>query len=339
MSGAQRYGSVWLLAATFLFSSVVFACTEAPANPAPVSRSFQVTASDSHHHPLAGVRVSLGTIDRYKTMHAVARGTTDSNGVLKFQNVPLGSFTLQFTDALGERQFRDVSVVKTGGADGLQYEWPYVNWIPLRSASALVKSNADPLRHYQVSLQGVPEGNVLGISDTDQLGRFDLPAERPGRYRVEILQPDTDSGIPTSLGTIPIEVTGDERLPALDTIYIAETSCGLQSDRICRGNAIESSCLHIVDSQGADIPIAFAKLTAKSGTVLRDRFKASAKAMFELADMASGEYEMEIFAAGFAPASVSVRSTADKASCRTPAVVTMNAIGYGCQPPAQGKVN
>lgn len=341
MSGAARHGSVWLLASAFLFSSGAFGCTEISAAPAQVSRTFDVAVSDATHKPLAGVRVSIGTLNAYKVMHTLARGTTDANGALRFQNIAVGNLTLQFTDASGDQQYRDVAVVKTGGATSLQYQWPFVNWIPLRSASALLKNNSEPLRHYQVKLLGAPGGEVLGVSDTDQYGRFDLPADQQGRYFIEVLKPDTENGTTTSLGKIPVEVTGDSALPALDTIYLAETSCGLMSDRICRAkpSVAENACFHVVDPQGADVATAYAKLISKAGVVVRDGLRSDSKADFDLSDFAPGEYELEVFANGFAPSQVTVRKSATGADCGSPAVITMNVIGYGCQPSEQRKVN
>ena len=115
--------------------------------------------------------------------------------MLNFAKLPPGKFAFQFTDDMGERQrVRRAGCSAGGERRAFEYAWPNVNWLPMRSASGILKNGNNPLRHYQVTLLGYPDANEMGTSDTDVQGRFDLPAVKAGRYWVELSQADPESG-------------------------------------------------------------------------------------------------------------------------------------------------
>jgi hypothetical protein len=340
---AGRTKSAVLLGAMLVLSSDAFSKTCSQDSPATqiVQRSFKLSVVDFQSTPKANVKVVLGSIDRYDVMHAVSTGVTDKSGVLNFAKLPPGNFSFQFTDAMGERQRVPVKVGASGGDAAFEYAWPNVNWLPLRSASGILRNGTNPLRHYQVTLLGYPDANPMGTSDTDMQGRFDLPALKPGRYWVELSQADTESGQPTRFGRIPIIVTLDNRYAAVDTIFVTENTCGLQYDQFCTRQPakLEGWCIKTVDSNGAGIPKASLSLKAQHGSLDASRFTADDNGTLRVPNLSAGDYQLEVLANGFTPVRQTVTIVPGLASCSTAVVVPMNAFGSGCAPATQGKGN
>src|SRR3569833_1619977 len=104
------------LAGTMLASMGLFAadCGTAAIPTANVGRAFKLSVYDAMFAPLANVKVTLGTIDRYNTLHPVSRGVTDTKGVLNFLKLTPGSYTLQLVDSSGERRTESVQVSANG---------------------------------------------------------------------------------------------------------------------------------------------------------------------------------------------------------------------------------
>ena len=333
---------VLLLATACLFSSSIFArqCPSAPETPR-VKRSFKLTVLDTTKAPEAGVKVVLGTVDRYRALHPVSNGVTDQDGVLNFVNLKAGEFTLQFTDRSGDRQ-RYIVQIADGGEASVEYHWPYVNWIPLRSASGILRHDSEPMRHYQVTLEGYPDGNDMGVSDTDVQGRFDLPATRPGRYYVGLSIADSRTGTPRNLGRIPISVSLDDD-PVLtpDSIFVDENACGLVYDQFCTQPAakMESWCIRTVDASEGAIANASVTLQAQHGSVGSTRLTSDEKGNVRVPNLAGGDYELQVFAKGFTPVRRIVTIVPGLASCNTATVIPMNTFGSGCAPATQGKGN
>lgn len=331
-----------MMAAGLVLSSAAFgdACPQPAATPI-VSRSFKLTIADFRSAPKSAVKVVLGTIDRYNTMHPVSNGTTDKDGVLNFAKLPLGNFSFQFTDAMNERQRYDVQVAAMGGENALEYTWPNVNWLPMRSASAILKNGTNPLRHYQVTLLGYPDANEMGVSDTDVQGRFDLPAVRGGRYWIELSQADPMSGTSKKFGRIPIIVTLDDRSAAVDAIFVAENACGLSYDQFCTRQPakLEGWCIETTDEKGSALAQASATLKSQHGSVSGSSFTSDEKGVVRVPNLAAGDYELQVFADGYTPIRQFVTIVPGLASCSTALVVPMNTLGGGCAPATPGKGN
>lgn len=331
-----------LITVALLFSLFAFAepCAQTPATPS-VKRSFKLKVTDDRNTPRHGVKVTLGTLDRYHALHPVSVGVTDTSGVLVFAKLDPGAFTLQFNDPDGERQRFDVHVAATGGDPTLDYTWVNANWISLRAASAILKSGTEPLRHYQLTLQGYPDGEDLGTSDTDLDGRFDLPAVRPGRYYVALSQPDSVSGGKKYFGRIPIIVTQDDRYPAVDTIFVEANACGLSYDQYCTQTPakLEGWCIQTVDAKGAPIPKAAATLKSLHASVGSTNLRADDTGTVRVPSLAGGDYELEIFAKSFTPVRRFLTIVPGLASCSTAIIVPMNPLGSGCAPAPPGKGN
>jgi hypothetical protein len=331
-----------VIAAALVLSSVAFGDTCPQSTTPPiVSRSFKLTVADFRSVPKAAVKVVLGTIDRYNTMHPVSTGATDKDGVLNFAKLPPGNFSFQFIDAMGERQRYDLQVGAMGGESALQYTWPNVNWLAMRSASAILKNGANPLRHYQVTLLGYPDANEMGVSDTDVQGRFDLPAVKAGRYWIELSQADPMTGTSKKFGRIPIIVTMDERSPAVDAIFVAENACGLSYDQYCTRQPakLEGWCIKTLDAKGSGIAKATATLRAQHGSLGGSMLTADENGIVRVPNLASGDYELEVFASGYTPVRQFVTIVPGLASCSTAVVVPMNTLGGGCAPATPGKGN
>jgi hypothetical protein len=334
---------VSLIIGTLLFSAAAFADTCAEVvKPTPRLRSaFKLTVLDSTNTPKADVRVALGTMDRYNAMHPVSAGVTDANGVLNFAKVKPGNLTFQFTDSSGERQWYDVEIVSDGGDASVDYSWPYVNWIPLRSAGAILMNGSSPMIHWHVTLQGYPDGNELAFGDTDAQGKFDLPASKPGRYYVELSQSESNTGTTKSLGRIPVSVTMDERYPAVDVIFVADTACGLNYDQFCvlPPAKLENACMQAVDSSGAGLPNAYAKIYSQHGFIGTSDVTADKDGKLNLSNLTAGDYQLQIFSKGHTPVRRSITIAPGAATCSTPTVIPMNSFGSGCTPASPGKGN
>lgn len=334
-----------LLMVTVIFSSTAFAdtCAQVVKETPSVSKSFKLTILDSKQAPRAGVKVALGTVDRYSAMHPVSSGITDSNGVLNFVNVKPGNLTFQLTDPGGERQWYDVQVLAEGGDATVDYNWPFINWLTVRSATGLLMKGSQPMQHLHVTLEGFPEGNELAYTDTDGQGRFDLPAEKPGRYYVELTQSESQMGTSKSLGRIPITVTLDEHYAALDAIFVEENSCGLTFDQFCSlpKAEIASGCIQTVEANGDVLPGATARLFSQRGSIGATTLNSDKDGNIKLPNLAAGDYQLQIYSRGHTPVRRVLSIATGTASCKTPMVIPMNPFGSGCAPaiPAQGKGN
>lgn len=331
-----------VLAMAALLTSIPIAaqtCGSAPAVPV-VKRSFKLTVMDSTKTPESGVKVTLGKLDQYHAMHPVSVGDTDPNGVLNFVKVPPGQYTFRFTDASGERQLFYVEVADSG-QDSVEYTWPYVMWVPVRTASAFLMSGQQPLRHYKVTLLGYPDANELGVSDTDLYGRFDLPSVSAGRYYVDVAVPDTTTGNAKSIGRIPINVTLNSRYPEVDPIFVEPSACGLVYDHYCTLPTAKAvgSCIQTVDAQGTAIPNASVTLKAKLTAVTSSSWHSDKDGNVKLPGLAAGDYDLQIFAKGYTPVRQTITLSPGEASCNTAIVIPMYEFGLGCVPPQQRKVN
>jgi hypothetical protein len=242
---------------------------------------------------------------------------------------------------MNERQRYDVQVAAMGGENALEYTWPNVNWLPMRSASAILKNGTNPLRHYQVTLLGYPDANEMGVSDTDVQGRFDLPAVRGGRYWIELSQADPMSGTSKKFGRIPIIVTLDDRSAAVDAIFVAENACGLSYDQFCTRQPakLEGWCIETTDEKGSALAQASATLKSQHGSVSGSSFTSDEKGVVRVPNLAAGDYELQVFADGYTPIRQFLTIVPGLASCSTALVVPMNTLGGGCAPATPGKGN
>jgi hypothetical protein len=242
---------------------------------------------------------------------------------------------------MNERQRYDVQVAAMGGDSALQYTWPNVNWLSMRSASAILKNGTDPLRHYQVTLLGYPDANEMGVSDTDVQGRFDLPAVKAGRYWIELSQSDPMSGTSKRLGRIPVIVTMDDRSASVDAIFVTENACGLSYDQFCTRQPakLEGWCIETTDDKGSAIAKASTTLRAQHGSVSGSSFTSDEKGVVRVPNLAAGDYELQVFANGYTPVRQFVTIVPGLASCSTALVVPMNTLGGGCAPATPGKGN
>lgn len=336
--------SRWLWVGSLVLSSVAFAdtCAEVVGATPRVNRTFKFTVLDHNKQPKSGVRVELGTLDRYNAMHPVASGVTDNNGVLNFVAVKPGNLTFQMTDRSGERQWSDIEVIGDGGESSADFSWPYVNWLPLRSATGFLLDQSEPMRHWNVTLETFPDGAQIAFSDTDNQGRFDLPADRPGRYYIELSQTDSNTGGTRSIGRVPVNVTLDEHYPAVDAIFVQSSECGLKYDQFCtlKKATLDSLCLRTVDAKGNGIA-AHARIFSKHGSVGTSEINAGEHGDLNLPPLSAGDYELQIFDKGYTPVRRTVTVQPGAQACTTPALIPLNPLGMGCaiETPAAGKGN
>ena len=335
--------SVALLAGILAASSLLFAdnCNQGSTEKPKLGRTFKLTVFDSNHSVRKGLRVSLGTFDRYHAFHPVASGTTDSDGVLNFVKVQPGVLTLQIVDNnTSERQYKDVEVLAKGGDAALEYAWPYVNWLSLRSASAYLMNYSEPMRQWNVTLESFPDAKELAEADTDIAGRFDVPARDPGRYWIELAKPDRQTGLKRSIGRIPINVTLDDRYPAADAIFVSPNACGLVYDTYCTlpTGTLKGSCIQTVDAQGTAIS-STATLVSVRGATTPVSLTADKDGYVKLPSIA-GDYELRIFARNYTPIrkKLSLATSADT-SCNNAVVIPLYPFGASCKAAPQGKGN
>ncbi|ABF41197.1 hypothetical protein Acid345_2196 [Candidatus Koribacter versatilis Ellin345] len=328
-----------LVAGILAVSSAVFAdtCGEASNSTVNLARNFRLTVTDATRATRQGIKVSLGSVDRYDTMHPVATGTTDSNGVLNFVKVVAGDYTLQMIDATTERQRRKVHVAVTGDA-AYEFSWPFVNWMQLRAASGLLHYYAEPMRHWNIALLQFPDAVEISNTDTDNQGRFDLPALSAGRYWLEVAENNTQTGIKRPVGRIPINVTLDEKLPALDSIFITTSSCGLNYDQFCTlpPEKLTGSCLQIVNSKGTAIA-ATANLISLVGSSTT-KFSTDKDGYFKLPAFV-GDYDLTIYAKDYTPVRQRIHLSPTDSTCNTAIVIPMYPFGSSCKAPLPGKGN
>ena len=253
---------VALAAFGLLFSSALPAqeCSKEKTPPPSVQPAFQLTVLDTAQQPMSGVKVTLGTVDRYQTLHPVSNGVTDQQGVLFFRSIPAGAYSFRFTDKSGDRQMYAIRVA-ANGEKAIQYAWPNVRWVNLSVAAGNLKHDDEPIRHLHVSLEDYYDGRELATSDTDLLGRFDLPYGQAGRYWMDLSATDT-AGNTASIGKIPVAIGLAGTAGNSDQIFVNRGACGIQYDQFCTipSKKIESSCIQAVDPGGAAIPKAHATL-------------------------------------------------------------------------------
>jgi hypothetical protein len=316
-------------------------CAEANTAPQKLGRTFKLTVVDSNHAPRKGLKVSLGTRDRYQAMHPIASGTTDADGVLNFVKVQPGNFALQIVDnSTGERQYKNVQIIVKGGDAGIEFPWPSVNWLSLRSASGYLMNYSEPMRHWSVTLEGFPDGNELAFADTDIAGKFDLPARNAGLYWLEFAQANRETGLKTTIGRVPVNLTLDERYPAADAIFVSPNACGLAYDQYCTlpPEALKASCIHTVDSKGTAIP-STATLVSLRGATTPVSIPADKDGYVKLPAI-SGDYELRIFAKNYTPIRQKLSlATSPDTSCNNAVVLTLNPFGASCKAAPQGKGN
>jgi hypothetical protein len=335
----RKLGYVAIAAFGLLFSSSLPAqdCSQ-PNAPAPnVQPSFQLTVTDSSGQPLAGVKVTLGTIDRYQTLHPVSNGVTDQQGVLSFRHIPTGAYSFRFSDHNGERQMFAIQVA-TDGEQTLQYAWPITKWVNLSVASGNLMHDDEPLRHLHVSLEDFYDGRELATSDTDLLGRFDLPFGRPGRYWMDVAATDS-AGNTASIGKIPVSIGTADASGSSDQIFVNRGACGVTYDQFCTlpPAKLETSCIQMVNPGGlavANAHATFRSAAAASATTLN----ANAAGVIQFPSLAAGDYQLQIFAAGYTPIRRTLTVSSSAGACRAISVVTMNPFGSGCAP-LPGKAN
>ncbi len=334
MKNAARI-SAFTLALLFSLSLCAQEC--APPPPPHVKGDFKLTVVDWTKAPQAGIKVTLGSEDRYKTLHPVAVGATDADGVLYFKKLAAGPYALQFTDHEGERQWFHV-VVASDGEDAAEYAWPHIRWLPVRSAGAILIKDNEPMRHYRVTLIGYPDGEQLGNSDTDINGRFDLPATQVGRYWVDVATSDGQGNL-NSLGRIPIymQLSTDSR--NVETIFVQQGKCGLVFDEWCSLPAakLKGSCMQTVNDAGQGITNANVTLRLQHSYTSSTVVRSDKDGYVKLPNLAAGDYELTITAKGYAPVHQAVALAPGDAGCNSAIVVPMYTFGSGCVPATQGK--
>ncbi|HEY3930083.1 MAG TPA: carboxypeptidase-like regulatory domain-containing protein [Candidatus Koribacter sp.] len=334
-----RAAQISLFSIALLLSSISFAdsCT---APPSPYLKSdFKLTVVDWTNAPLSGIKVMLGTMDRYSAIHPVAVGVTDSSGELNFRKIAAGAYAIRFTDHQGDLQLFNVNI-NPDGNDDVQYSWPKVRWISLHSASGILLRDNEPMRHYQVTLLSYPDLASMGVSDTDVTGRFDLPAVKSGRYWFGIAQVD-DYGNSRPLGRIPVNLTVDPTLQGADPIFVGDGACGLLYDQYCNlaPSNLHASCVQTVDEKGTGISNASVILASQHGFAASSNYRSDKDGNVKLPGLPSGDYDLQIFAKGFAPVRQRISLAPGDPNCNSAIVVPMYTFGSGCVPAAQGKVN
>ena len=331
---------VALAAFGLLFSSVLLAqeCPQDKTPPPSVQPAFQLTVLDSAQQPLSGIKVTLGTVDRYQTLHPVSNGVTDPQGVLFFRNIPPGLYSFRFTDKSGDREMYAIRVAGSGEKT-LQYGWPNVKWVNLNVAAGNLMHDDEPLRHLHVSLEDYWDGRQYATSDTDLLGRFDLPYGQPGRYWIDLSATDT-AGNTASIGKIPVAIGMNNSAANSDQVFVNRSACGIQYDQFCTMPAakLESACIQAVDPSGIAIPRAHATLRS-AGAASATTLKSNEAGVVEFPNLAAGEYQLQVYAAGYTPVRQSFSVGALAGACKTISVVKMNPFGSGCAPATQVKGN
>jgi hypothetical protein len=329
-----------LCAVALLFSSasVAQSCSEAAPPPPVVKPAFKLTVLDHSQAPELGVRVTLGTVDRYNVIHPVSNGTTDKDGVLNFISIKPGIYSFRFTDASGERQWQALQVAPDG-QDAVAYTWHYTKWVALSVASGVLMHDDEPMRHYHVTLEGYPDGYSLGTSDTDLDGRFDLPASRPGKYYFDIAETDTN-GEAHSIGRIPVNIAAGDGSASSEEIFVDQNTCGVAYDQFCTLPAVklDTSCVQAVSPTGVAIGKARASLRSQNGSAAPTRLRANDAGVIQFPNLAAGDYQLQVFAAGYTPIRRTLTVSAGAGACTTISVLTMNPFGQGCAP-VPGKVN
>ncbi len=336
-----RVSNAALCAVALFFSSASHAqsCSESAPPPPVVKPAFKLMVLDHSQAPEPGVRVTLGTVDRYNAIHPVSNGTTDKDGVLFFVNIKPGSYSFRFTDATGERQWYSLQVAPDG-QDSVAYTWRYTKWVALSVASGVLMHDDEPMRHYHVTLEGYPDGYSLGTSDTDLDGRFDLPASRPGKYYFDIAETSGDAGEAHSIGRIPVNLALADGSTSSEELFVNQNACGIAYDQFCTLPTVklDSSCVQAVSPTGVAIAKARASLRSPTGSAAPTRLRANDAGVIQFPNLAAGDYELQLFAAGYTPIRRSLSVTAGAGACTTISVITMNPFGQGCAP-VPGKVN
>ena len=331
---------VALAALGLLFSSFLSAqeCSQEKTVTPAVLPAFQLTVTDPAKQPLAGIKVTLGTVDRYQTLHPVSNGVTDQQGVLNFRSIPPGAYSFRFTDRTGDRQMLAIQVAAKG-ENAVQYAWPNVKWVNLNVASGNLMHDDEPLRHLHVSLEDYYDGHELATSDTDLLGRFDLPIGRAGRYWLELGTTDS-GGYATTFGKIPVAIGITNAPAAADQLFVTRSACGITYDQFCTiaEAKLDTSCFQTVTLDGVAIVNAHATLRSAS-SVGATTIRANAAGVIQFPNLAAGDYQLQMYAAGYTPVRQAISVVPGAGACKTISVVKMNTFGSGCAPGTQGKVD